>query len=156
MQGAPAAPSAVPPTHGHAAHCSPDRAAPPFNRASPPLPPTPHRSAPPRPAPPRPAPPQDDLLRTAVAAHGERNWREIARALNGRTDVQCLHRWQKVLRPGIVKGGWSEEEDRRLTELVAQLGTKAWAKIADRLPGRLGKQCRERCVAAWRRGGRAG
>ena len=26
-----------------------------------------------------------------------------------RTDVQCLHRWQKVLNPELVKGPWTEE-----------------------------------------------
>lgn len=29
--------------------------------------------------------------------------------MNGRTDVQCLHRWQKVLNPELVKGPWSKE-----------------------------------------------
>jgi hypothetical protein len=29
--------------------------------------------------------------------------------LPGRTDVQCLHRWQKVLNPNLVKGGWTPE-----------------------------------------------
>jgi hypothetical protein len=26
-----------------------------------------------------------------------------------RTDVQCLHRWQKVLNPALVKGPWTEQ-----------------------------------------------
>ena len=26
-----------------------------------------------------------------------------------RTDVQCLHRWQKVLNPELVKGPWTKE-----------------------------------------------
>ena len=26
-----------------------------------------------------------------------------------RTDVQCLHRWQKVLNPDLVKGPWTKE-----------------------------------------------
>ena len=26
-----------------------------------------------------------------------------------RTDVQCLHRWQKVLNPTLVKGPWTKE-----------------------------------------------
>ena len=26
-----------------------------------------------------------------------------------RTDVQCLHRWQKVLNPELIKGPWSPE-----------------------------------------------
>ncbi|CAI5480717.1 unnamed protein product [Closterium sp. Yama58-4] len=61
-----------------------------------------------------------------------------------RTDVQCLHRWQKVLNPDLVKGPWTKEEDERITELVAQYGAKKWSLIAQHLPGRIGKQCRER------------
>jgi hypothetical protein len=29
--------------------------------------------------------------------------------LPGRTDVQCLHHWQKVLNPELVKGYWTKE-----------------------------------------------
>lgn len=31
-----------------------------------------------------------------------------------RTDVQCLHRWQKVLNPELVKGPWTREVRRLL------------------------------------------
>lgn len=78
--------------------------------------------------------------------YGARNWKQISQSLKNRTDVQCLHRWQKVLRPGLVKGPWTEEEDALVVQLVAQLGTKKWSQIASHLDGRLGKQCRERCV----------
>ena len=61
-----------------------------------------------------------------------------------RTDVQCLHRWQKVLNPDLVKGPWTAEEDAKIVELVTELGPKRWSKIASELPGRIGKQCRER------------
>jgi len=54
---------------------------------------------------------------------------------------------QKAPKPkGIIKGPWTDEEDQRVRELVAELGTKKWSQIAVHLPGRLGKQCRERCV----------
>jgi len=26
-----------------------------------------------------------------------------------RSEVQCLHRWQKVLNPELVKGPWTQE-----------------------------------------------
>jgi hypothetical protein len=39
------------------------------------------------------------------------------------------------------------QEDDAIVRLVAELGPKAWSKIAAQLPGRIGKQCRERCVA---------
>ena len=61
-----------------------------------------------------------------------------------RTDVQCLHRWQKVLNPDLVKGPWTKEEDERIIQLVDEFGAKKWSIIAQNLPGRIGKQCRER------------
>lgn len=39
---------------------------------------------------------QDDQLRAMVKQHGGRNWKKIAESLSNKTDVQCLHRWQKV------------------------------------------------------------
>lgn len=87
---------------------------------------------------------EDEVLRVSVLTHGGRNWKKISEFLEGRTDVQCLHRWQKVLRPGLVKGPWTKEEDDKVVELVAQFGVKSWSFIARKLEGRLGKQCRER------------
>jgi hypothetical protein len=87
---------------------------------------------------------EDELLRRAVKEFGGKNWKKIAARLQGRTDVQCLHRWQKVLRPGLVKGPWTTEEDATVVELVQKFGTKKWSLIARQLNGRLGKQCRER------------
>lgn len=52
---------------------------------------------------------EDELLRTAVQQYGGRNWKKISDQIPERTDVQCLHRWQKVLRPGLVKGPWTPE-----------------------------------------------
>jgi hypothetical protein len=89
-------------------------------------------------------PEEDELLRTAVFQYGGRNWKKISDFLEGRTDVQCLHRWQKVLRPGLVKGPWTKEEDELVIELVGKYGVKSWSFIARQLKGRLGKQCRER------------
>ena len=52
---------------------------------------------------------EDELLRFAVQQHGGRNWKKISDLIPDRTDVQCLHRWQKVLRPGLVKGPWTPD-----------------------------------------------
>lgn len=64
--------------------------------------------------------------------------------MHNRTHTQCLHRWQKVLNPGLVKGAWSSMEDDLLTKLVETHGPKNWTAIASHLNGRIGKQCRER------------
>jgi len=42
------------------------------------------------------------------------------------------------------RGPWTAEEDELLTQLVKRFGTKKWAIIAELVPGRVGKQCRER------------
>ncbi|KAK7406162.1 hypothetical protein VNO78_07782 [Psophocarpus tetragonolobus] len=87
---------------------------------------------------------EDNLLIEKVQKHNGRSWKKIAAYLPGRTDVQCLHRWQKVLNPDVVKRSWTKEEDDSLIELVRKYGIKRWSIIAKYLPGRIGKQCRER------------
>ncbi|GBG26132.1 Transcription factor MYB98 [Hondaea fermentalgiana] len=44
----------------------------------------------------------------------------------------------------LSKRPWSAEEDRTLHATVQRLGAKSWSLIAAELPGRIGKQCRER------------
>jgi hypothetical protein len=43
-----------------------------------------------------------------------------------------------------VKGPWTPGEDALLLNLVAKFGTQAWTAVAACMPGRTGKQCRER------------
>ncbi|KAJ0263632.1 Transcription factor MYB98 [Hirschfeldia incana] len=44
----------------------------------------------------------------------------------------------------LVKGQWTAEEDRMVIQLVDKYGLRKWSHIAQVLPGRIGKQCRER------------
>ncbi|GMJ03109.1 myb domain protein 3r-5, ARABIDOPSIS THALIANA MYB DOMAIN PROTEIN 3R5 [Hibiscus trionum] len=89
-------------------------------------------------------PEEDDALRNAVAAFKGKRWKKIAEIFPDRSEVQCLHRWQKVLHPDLVKGPWTQEEDDKIIELVSKYGPTKWSVIAKSLPGRIGKQCRER------------
>ena len=45
---------------------------------------------------------------------------------------------------GIKKTSWTKEEDNILTEIVTTNGAARWSNVASYLPGRAGKQCRER------------
>ncbi|CAJ2640259.1 unnamed protein product [Trifolium pratense] len=51
---------------------------------------------------------------------------------------------KKVPSFSLIKGQWTEEEDRKLVKLVKQHGVRKWSQIAEKLEGRAGKQCRER------------
>lgn len=73
-----------------------------------------------------------------------KNWKAIAEKIKTKSDSQCLHRWQKVLDPTLVKGLWTEEEDNKIIDLVKKHGARKWSEISKSLPGRIGKQCRER------------
>ena len=90
------------------------------------------------------APAEDSLLRELVAQLGSQAWKAVAKYFPGRSDLQCQQRWQKVLDPALVKGPWSVEEDATIRRLVELHGPRRWSEIARHLPGRVGKQCRER------------
>jgi hypothetical protein len=96
-----------------------------------------------RPAPRRWSAEEDASLKRAVEIHGPKQWKTIALHVPGRNHVQCLQRWKKVLKPGLVKGHWTEREDRLLERLVAQ-DPKNWGQVSQHIPGRTAKQCRER------------
>ncbi|GAV85574.1 Myb_DNA-bind_6 domain-containing protein, partial [Cephalotus follicularis] len=87
---------------------------------------------------------EDKVLAVSVEKFNGKNWKKIAECVPHRSDVQCLHRWQKVLHPDLVKRPWTKEEDALIIDLVAKQGNKKWSEIAKYLPGRIGKQCRER------------
>lgn len=87
---------------------------------------------------------EDEMLRRYVPLYGEKQWRKIAEHIPGRNSIQCLHRWTKILKPGLVKGPWTPEEDQRLINWVNSEGPTKWAQCAAFIHGRSGKQCRER------------
>jgi len=71
-----------------------------------------------------------------------KNWKEIAKFLKDRTAIQCSARYKRI-RPGLVKGIWSVEEDITLMDLIKRFG-KNWSQIAKYMPSRNGKQIRDR------------
>ena len=89
---------------------------------------------------------EDKDLETAIKLFGDKNWQQVANYLIGRTGQQCLHRWQKTVRPNIKRGRWTLQEDKSLTLAVKAYGSKNWIKVQQHVPGRTDVQCRERWV----------
>lgn len=92
---------------------------------------------------------ETELLRKLVEMYRDTapRWNEIAPNFQNRTAIDCLSKWQTMTNPPVIKGkgSWTPEEDAILREKRVLYGRK-WAKIAQHLPGRQGKQCRERFV----------
>jgi hypothetical protein len=92
---------------------------------------------------------EDNQLSTAVKNLDGKNWKLIAKTAfpeDSRSDIQCLHRWKKVLRPGLKKGPWTPAEDDFVLKEVLKVGIQQvkWSHVAGLVTGRLGKQVRER------------
>ena len=49
-----------------------------------------------------------------------------------------------LLGPRVAKRPWTQQEDDVVREMVGLHGPKQWSQIAAKIPGREGKQCRER------------
>jgi hypothetical protein len=72
------------------------------------------------------------------------DWTSIAPHFPGKTLHLIVDRWEKVLNPALVKGSWTRLEDEAIANWVRTQGAVNWTKLAETLPGRTGKQCRER------------
>lgn len=87
---------------------------------------------------------EDKKLLELVSSTPEPSWSKIAINFPDKTVHQVVDRWEKVVNPSLIKGSWTREEDETIIQWVRTHGATSWTKLADHLPGRIGKQCRER------------
>lgn len=86
---------------------------------------------------------EDSRLLAGVLIWGSSDWQQISNFTGaGRNRSQCLQRWTRTLNPAIKKDGWTEEEDKRLIELVEGSNKISWTRIARKLSNRSDVQCR--------------
>lgn len=53
------------------------------------------------------------------------NFTDVARLLgNGRSSKQCRERWNTVLKKGIQKGAWTEDEEELIKDMYQTFGGK--------------------------------
>lgn len=73
------------------------------------------------------------------------NWHGVGSTLEKDGD-KCRERYDYLKQSQGARGPvpWTRQEDKQILALVAQHGAKKWSSIANSIPGRSGKQCRER------------
>jgi hypothetical protein len=77
---------------------------------------------------------EDELLRKHVQAVAATNtaepkWTAIAETIGSRTGKQCRERWYQHLRPGLVKGNWTAQEDALIAQLQGIHGNKYVSRV---------------------------
>ncbi len=91
----------------------------------------------------------DSKLCSLIYQYGTNNWEVIAKEMNNnKSPIQCLHRWNSIMKPNYIKGPWNVEEDKKLIDWIKTNGPTNWSACAEYIPGRTGKQCRERWINA--------
>jgi hypothetical protein len=89
-------------------------------------------------------PREDALILDLGTRNSQISWDMAHDLFPGKTANQVKERWSKVLNPALQRGFWTSAEDDAIRQYVRDHGAKSWATIANLLPGRMGKQCRER------------
>ena len=89
---------------------------------------------------------EDKILIEKAKENNYKNWAKTASYIKGRTAIQCSARYKRI-KPGLIKGSWTQEEDNQLLKLYKQYG-KNWSDISKFMPYRTGKQIRDRFLNA--------
>ncbi|OHT04339.1 hypothetical protein TRFO_28164 [Tritrichomonas foetus] len=71
---------------------------------------------------------EDEQLKALVGQYDEPDWKKIASCLKSRSPRQCRERYNNYLRPDLINGPWSPEEEDLLIEKYEKYGPK-WSTI---------------------------
>lgn len=93
---------------------------------------------------------EDQKLAELVSCFGTKNWKTVSLFMIDRTPRQCRERWKYYLAPEVENGPWTQDEDNKLIELVAEYGTQ-WALISKCFKQRTGTNVKNRFILLQRK-----
>jgi len=85
---------------------------------------------------------EDKILINLAFLFKQKSWTKVSKEFPNKTPAQCRARFKRI-RPGIIKGPWSHDEDMLIISLASKHG-KNWALISKSMQTRNGKQIRDR------------
>jgi hypothetical protein len=86
---------------------------------------------------------EDTRLSAAMQKPGMDSWGIVALYVgNHHTRAECSQCWQRVLDRRISRSRWTREDDRKLLQLVGELGEKSWVRASEAMGNRTDVQCR--------------
>jgi len=85
---------------------------------------------------------EDKLLIELGDIHKGKKWKKVAEYLPNKNSIQCCSRYKRI-KPEIIKGSWTKEEDEKLLNLIKVHGFQ-WGVISKEMINRTGKQIRDR------------
>lgn len=78
---------------------------------------------------------EDERLKQLVSLYDSPNWADISKYMVPRSPRQCRERYNNYLRPNLINGKWTKEEDKLLNDLFQQYGPK-WSLISQSFKSR--------------------
>jgi len=93
---------------------------------------------------------EDNLLKEWIKKKGPNNWEECGRFIHGRNGKQCREHWNNCLKPDLIKGEWTPEEDFLIMQFYEECNGR-WKIMKELFEGRTENSIKNRFFSELRK-----
>ena len=93
---------------------------------------------------------EDNLLKEWIKKKGPNNWEECGRFIHGRNGKQCREHWNNCLKPDLIKGEWTPEEDFLIMQFYEECNG-SWKIMKELFEGRTENSIKNRFFSELRK-----
>ena len=93
---------------------------------------------------------EDNLLIEWIKKKGPNNWEECGRFIHGRNGKQCREHWNNCLKPDLIKGEWTPEEDFLIMQFYEECNGR-WKIMKELFEGRTENSIKNRFFSELRK-----